>query len=146
MKVILLKKVSGLGSAGDIKEVSDGYAENFLIPQKMAKAANAKNVAIAKQAIEKKIRDAEKDLVATEKLANRLSEAVLEIKGKINDAGRLYAAVTSAVICDKLKEKGMAVDKKSIMLKEPIKELGDYRIRIVLDHGLEAEITVVVND
>lgn len=146
MKVILLKKVSGLGSAGDIKEVSDGYAENFLIPQKMAKAANAKNVAIAKQAIEKRIRDAEKDLVATEKLANRLSEAVLEIKGKINDAGRLYAAVTSAMICDKLKEKGMAVDKKSVMLKEPIKELGDYRIRIVLDHGLEAEITVVVDD
>ena len=135
-----------MGNVGDIKNVADGYAKNFLMPNKLADVANNKNVTLSKHLQEKEVRDAEKDLLATEKMADRLSSMALEIKGKINESGRLYAAITKSTIAQKLKELGIDVDKKQIDLDEPIKELGDYQIKINLDHGLEAELGINVID
>lgn len=146
MKVILLKNIPGTGSAGEIKEVANGHAQNYLFPKKLAVPATDKNLQKIKEQQSRKSKDAEKDLLQTEKMANRLSGLALEIKGKINDSGRLYAAISSSMVAKKLKEKGFELNKKQIILEEPIKELGDYQIRIELDHGLEAEITLSVID
>lgn len=142
--MILLKNVSGLGKASDIKEVADGYAKNYLMPNKLAAVATPKAVNLTKQLQIKKIKDAEKDLISTEKLANKLNTTVLEISGEINNYGRLYASITKSSIFEGLKEKGIIVNKEKIILPEPIKELGDYKVKINLDHGLETEICISV--
>ena len=146
MKVILLKNVPGTGIAGEIKEVSNGHAQNYLLPKKLAIAATDKNILQMKEQEKRKAKEAEQDLLEVEKMANRLDGVALEIKGRINDSGRLYASISDAMIVKKLKEKGFEINKKSVVLPEPIKELGDYQVRIELDHGLEAEITLSVID
>ena len=146
MKVILLKNVPGTGNAGEIKEVASGHGQNYLLPKKLAILATDKNIAQMKEQENRKAKEAEYDLLETEKIANRLSGLALEIKGSINDSGRLYASVSDSMIVKKLKEKGFEINKKRIILPEPIKELGDYQIKIELDHGLEAEIVVSVID
>lgn len=146
MKIVLLKNVPGTGNAGEIKEVANGHAQNYLFPRKLAIAATDKNLRQIKEQEKRKEKEAEKDLIEVEKLANRLDGQALEVKGRINDSGRLYAAISDVVISKKLKEKGFDINKKQIVLPEPIKELGDYRVKIELDHGLEAEITLSVID
>ncbi|MFA6918616.1 MAG: 50S ribosomal protein L9 [Patescibacteria group bacterium] len=146
MKIILLKNVPGTGEAGEIKEVANGHAQNYLFPRKLAVEATAKNLQKIKEQQSRKAKEAEQDLLETEKTANRLSGLALEIKGRINDSGRLYASISDSVIAKKLKEKGFEISKKQIVLPEPIKELGDYPIRIELAHGLEAEIILSVID
>jgi len=146
MKVILLKNISGLGLAGEVKEVADGYAKNFLMPRKFADIASSKNINSLKQVKEKKVVEAEKDLIATEKLAKKLDGFYLQIKGKTNPSGKLYASISTATIASSLREKGFDVDKKNVELYNQIKELGEYEVKINLDHGLEAQICINVTD
>lgn len=146
MKVILLKKIKKIGDIGDIKEVADGYALNFLIPQKMAEPATADNISKLRKHKEEAIKNAEKDLILAQENVKRLQGLVLELKGKCNNEGTLYSAISSATIADKLKEKGINIEKKQINLLKPIKELGEHSVFIVLNHGLEAEIAVIVSE
>ena len=146
MQVILLKKIVGLGEVGDIKEVSEGYARNFLFVQNLAEPATQSNIEKLKKDQAEQVRKAEKDLLITEKIADRLNGLVIEIKSKANDAGKLYAAITPAMIVKKLKEKDFTIKKEQIILIEAIKELGEYPIAIQLNHGLEAEITIIVSE
>ena len=144
MKIILLEDVEKVGEAGDIKEVSDGYARNFLFPQKLAELATAENI----QKIEaEKIRQAkvaEQDLIFTEKIADQLNGTEIELAAKVNEAGKLYASINEAVLIKELKNRGFNIKKGQIVLPEPIKEAGEHQLLINLDHGLEAEITVIV--
>ncbi|OGY44661.1 MAG: 50S ribosomal protein L9 [Candidatus Buchananbacteria bacterium RIFCSPHIGHO2_02_FULL_40_13] len=146
MKIILLKKVKNLGDIGDIRKVADGYALNFLIPQKMAGLASAQNLNNLVKAKAESIKLAAKDLALAQAKATKLQGLAIEIKAKANNEGKLYSAISTSAIAGKLREKGLDVEHKQINLMKPIKELGEYSALVVFNHGLEAEITIVVTE
>ena len=145
MKIILLRKIKNLGNIGDIKEVADGHALNFLLPQKLAEPATAENINKLKSHKEEAQKKAQEDLVSAQKFAQKLKGLVIEIKSKCNRAGRLYSAISCTMIAEKLKERGIDITSKQVNLIKPIKKLGEHSVFIVLNHGLEAEIKIVVN-
>ena len=144
MKVILLQDVDKLGKKGDIKQVSDGYARNFLIPKKIAVLANKSEIIKAEE--QKKIdqEQAERDLIKFQKIASQIDEFDLEIKVKAGDDDKLFGAVTSSKISEELKKNNFEVEKDQIKLDEPIKEIGEYEVKIEFPHNLEAKIKVIV--
>ena len=144
MKIILLRKIKNLGNIGDIKEVADGHALNFLLPQKLAEQATQENINKLNNHKAAAIKKAEEDLTLAQQLAQKLRGMIIEMKGKCNEEGRLYSAVSCTMIANKLKEQGINIASKQVNLIKPIKELGEYSVFIVLNHGLEAEITVIV--
>lgn len=146
MKVLILKTVKGIGAIGQVKEVAEGYARNYLFPRGLAELASDLNVAKVKQEQQKVKKVAEQDLVAVEKLAEKLNGTEIEIKGRVNDAGKFYAAITAVKIVSRLKEMGFDVKKDQLVLPEPIKEAGEYNVVVELSHGLESEITVIATE
>jgi len=144
MKVILLEKVPGLGDIDDIKEVSDGYALNHLFPRHLAVQASAQKAAQLKAKEKKIAKDAEKELHEVQSLADRLDGYSLTIEDKVNEDNILYAAVTDQRIAQSLKTYGFPVN-KNMIITEPIKEVGDYKIKIKLRYGLEALLNLVIN-
>ncbi|MBR3493979.1 MAG: 50S ribosomal protein L9 [Clostridia bacterium] len=137
MKVILLKDVKGQGKRDDIINVSDGYARNFLFPQKLAVEATSgatKEIQLKRAAEEK--REAERRAEAQQK-AVALKGHVIELKAKCGSTGRLFGAVTSAEVAEQLKAQySVSVDKKKIELPEQIKQLGDYDVSVWLYAGI----------
>ena len=129
MKVILLEKVPGLGDIDDVKEVSDGYALNHLFPRHLAVQASAQKAAQLKAKEKKIAKDAEKELHEVQSLADRLDGYSLTIEDKVNEDNILYAAVTDQRIAQALKTYGFPVN-KNMIITEPIKEVGDYKIKI----------------
>lgn len=144
MKVVLLQKVAGLGEPDEIKEVSEGYARNYLFPRHLAVLASPKAVSEARAHHHRESKKSETDLKQTQKLADRLASFNLAIKDKANEAGFLYAAVGPQKISEGLRRAGFAVDKSQVALAAPIKEPGEYEVKIKLRHGLEADIIVTV--
>lgn len=144
MKVILLQDVESLGKKYEIKEVKNGYARNFLLPEKLARAATRqalKWLAEQKEVIEK---EAEEDLKKAQVLASDLDGLELSIVVKIGDEGQLFESINNQKIVDKLKEMGFVVKKSQVELESPIKEIGEFPVNIKLNHNLEAEIKVIV--
>ena len=144
MKVILLEDVESLGKKYEIKEVKDGYARNFLLPQKLVKAATKqalKWLADQKEIIEK---EAEEDLKKAQELASSLDGLEISVVVKVGEAGQMFESINSQKISEKLKEMGFEVKKSQIVLENPIKELGEFPVNINLDHNLEAEIKAIV--
>ena len=144
MKVILLQDVEGLGKKYEIKEVKNGHARNFLLPEKKARAATKqalKWLSDQKEVIEK---EAEEDLKKSQALAQGLESLELNIAVKVGDEGQLFESINVQKIVEKLKEMGFEVKKSQVKLASPIKDVGEYPITISLDHNLEAEIKVVV--
>lgn len=144
MKVILLQDIEKLGKIGEVREVSAGYARNFLIPKKLVKLATAKalkEVETLKLVQEQK---AKLDLEATQKIVESLDGFELIIKTKIKEEGKLFGSITDSMISKELKKEGFDIGKNQVKLSEPIKEVGDYEILISFDHGLEANIKVSV--
>ncbi len=145
MKVILLKDVPGTGKKGDIKDVSDGYARNFLLPHKLVSLATAGVVNQAAASVEKAKKKVEQDLKQTQSLAAKLDGAEVEISGKVSAEGTLYAAVGPKMIADAVqKQLKLAIEPKQISLKQPIKEAGEFTATVSFPHGLEAELRIVV--
>lgn len=144
MKVILLQDVESLGKKYEIKDVKDGYARNFLLPEKMARAATKqalKWLTEQKEIIEK---EAEEDLKKAQELASNLDGTELNIKVKVGDEEQLFESINSQKITDKLKEMGFEIKKSQVRLEDPIKELGEFPVNINLDHNLEVEIKVII--
>ncbi len=144
MEVILKESIKSLGSAGDIVNVADGYARNYLIPQGKAVIATTKNIKQLErqqEAIRKKAAQIKADLEA---LAAQLNNLEIEIPVKVGESGKLYGSVTSMDIAKAISEKGYSVDRKKIQLEEPIKELGEYSISIKLAPEVEATIKLNV--
>ena len=145
MKVILQKDIENLGDAGDIKEVAAGYARNYLLPKKMVILANEKS----KKAIEhqekivkiKKLKRKKQN----ETLAEKISGSDLVLNVKVGEEGKLFGSVTSIDIAKKLKEIGYEIDKRRIILAEPIKNIGEYQVEIKLDEGLTTTVNVFVD-
>lgn len=144
MKVILQKDVQNLGEAGDIKDVSDGYARNFLIPRNLVMIADEKSRKIL-QHQEKivKLKKAKRRKIS-EKLFESLNNIEIKITAHAGEEGKLFGAVTSIDIVKKLKEAGFEIDKRKINLTEPIKQLGNYTVTAKLDDGLAANLKVIV--
>lgn len=146
MKIILLKKVPNLGEKGEIKVVSDGYARNFLFPQKLAKIVTEKVVEQLEKEKEAQAKKAELDLIKAQRLAEKLESLELEINIKANAEGKLFGGVTKAMILEKLKAKGIKeIDDLQIKYQKPIKEVGEHEITINLTHGLEARLILKVS-
>ena len=144
MKVILLKKVKGLGNKYDIKEVADGYARNFLLPQNLTEISTPERAAVMEERKAKEISDAQKDLEKTEALAEKLEMLEIAVKAKAQEDGTLYGSVHAKEISEAIKKHHINVDEKQISIKNPIKKLGDHEAIVNLNHGLEAPITVTV--
>ncbi|MBQ4288513.1 MAG: 50S ribosomal protein L9 [Clostridia bacterium] len=145
MKVILLQDVKGQGKKGEIVNVSDGYARNFLFPRNMAEEANAQNLNNAQL---RKDAAAHRVVVEREKaaeLAKKLEQNGIVIKGNAGSAGRLFGSITNTEISQELeKQTGYQIDKKKIVLQSPIKEIGTYDVTIKLFQGISANIKVTV--
>jgi len=144
MKVILLQDVEKLGKKFDVKEAKDGYARNFLIAKGLAKPATKEALewmAIQKEILEKK---AEEDLKKAQVLASIIDSREVIIPVKVGEKDQIFESINAQKIAEKLKEAGFDVKKSQIMLGEPIKDLGEYPIKIKFEHNLEAEIRVIV--
>lgn len=144
MKVVFLKHVPQIGEQGEVKEVADGYAKNFLIPQKLALPASQNNIEQINSVKRQKEKNATMDLIKAEKLASRLEGMELIIKTKANDKGKLFGAIAETEISAALKKKSIKLDLKHFKINKHLKEVGEHEILISLDHGLEAVIKVIV--
>ena len=147
MKVILLQDVEGLGKVGDLKDVANGYARNFLLPKKMAAAATPQLLANYKQRIAAEQRKIEKQTEQNRQQADRLSQISLTFKARVGGQGRLYGSITSQDIAAGLREsEGIAIDRRMIDLPDPIRALGTYHVPVKLAQKLASQITVNVVD
>ncbi len=144
MKVILKRDVKGLGREGDLKEVKDGYARNFLLPTAAAIVADRGAVANwerHREQREERDRSARAEAEAT---AEKLRNLRLEVPVKAGERGRLFGAVTGHQIADLIHREGVELDRHALHLREPIKTLGDYKIDVRLMPGVEATVSVSV--
>ena len=146
MKVILLSSVKPLGKEGDVVEVSDGHARNFLFPQSLAVPAT--DEALKKKAEREKIASgkASKALSAAGDLAHKLEGHEVLLEENVSDGGVFFAAVTGKMIASALKKEGFPVETDWIHIESPIKEPGDYTASVSLPHGFEAEIKIIVEE
>lgn len=146
MKVLLIKDVKSLGSKGEIKEVKDGYGQNFLIKRGFAKHAT-NEVLKRYEAIEKKKKAEEKAfLQEMEEYKAKLKSTQIILKSKAGEGGTLFGAITKADISQALIEHGFDIDKKHIEEKSPIKHTGSYDISVNLTHGIHATFNLVVTE
>ena len=144
MEVILNESIESLGRAGDIVKVADGYARNYLIPKGLAMVANKKNVVQLEKQRAAILEKAAKIKQEFEALSEQLSKLEIEIPVKVGEEEKLYGSVTSMDIAKAIEEKGYTVDRKKIVLPEPIKALGEYEIPIKLSPDVTATVNVKV--
>src|SRR5258708_15097737 len=136
MQVILIQNIAGIGKIDDIKEVSEGYARNFLFAKNLAVPVTQKVLADLKNRKNKKTKDNEKELRDQQSVADKLEGREIFLKERVGSAGSLYAAVGTQRMSESLARMGFKINKDQILLK-PIKELGQYPVRIKFPHGLE---------
>lgn len=144
MKVILLQDIENLGKKNDVKEVKDGYARNFLIPKRLVKIATKGSLKILE--VQKVIDEqkAEEELKKTQELVSKIDGQEVIIKVKVGEKEQLFESITIQKISNKLKELGFEIKNNQIELVAPIKELGEYPVKIKFEHNLEAEIRVII--
>lgn len=145
MKVILLKDVKGQGKKGDIIEASDGYARNFLLPRKLAVEPTKTALNELKGQQDSKNYREQKELDEAKALAEKISAVTVEVSAKAGETGKLFGAVTTSEIAEKLKvEYHIVVDKKKIVLSDPIKTVGAFNLPVKLHPKVTAELKVTV--
>lgn len=145
MQVILLKDVKGLGKAGEVKKVSDGYARNMLLPKKLVMEASESNIKVlerkraeieAQRAIDKQV---------AEDIKAKLENGSISICSKAGEGGRLFGAITSKDIAEQIeKDYKLQLDKKKIELAAPIKTVGEHEVELRLFTGVSAKVKVIV--
>jgi large subunit ribosomal protein L9 len=144
MKVILKRDVKGLGREGDMKEVKDGYARNFLLPTGAVAVADKGTVANWERHRDQREERDRQIRTDAEAVAERLGALTLTIPVKAGEKGRLFGAVTTHQIADAIHREGIELDRHALHLREPIKALGDYRVAVRLMPGVDATVTVSV--
>ena len=146
MKVVLLQDVKGKGKKGQIIEVSDGYARNYMLPRKMAIEATADAVNTVKmndKATQERIAREKAEALA---ISKKLREMTLVVTAKGGGAGRLFGAVTNAEIAAALEKQGVKLDKRKIVISEPIKNVGTYTVTCKLGYEINAPLTVKIEE
>ena len=147
MKVILLQDVEGLGKVGELKDVANGYARNYLLPKKLAAGATPQLLANYQQRIAAEQRKLEKQTEQNRQQADRLSQITLTFKARVGGQGRLYGSITSQDIAAGLREsEGIAIDRRMIDLPDPIRALGTYQVPVKIAQKVATQITVNVVD
>jgi len=144
MKVILIEDVKSVGSMGDIINVKDGYARNFLFPEKLARPAVNSNLKIIENIKKKKALNAAKEKKAAETLKDRISSFSCTIAVEAGDDDKLFGSVTASDISEALKQEELVIDKRNIILEENIKKLGVYIVSVKLHPEVTAEVKVWV--
>lgn len=144
MKVILCEDISACGSAGEIKEVSDGFARNFLFPRKLALEATPPNLKRWESEAKARKVQLNHNLEIAQSVASQIEKVVLDLAVRTGKEGHLFGSVTGQMIADALLEKGISVEKKSIVLESPIKSLGEYQIPLRLRSQVTATLRVNV--
>jgi large subunit ribosomal protein L9 len=144
VKVILVEDVKALGKKGEIKEVAEGYARNYLLPRGLAVAASTVNLNQHHTREQKAVEKKSKQQAEAQKLAEKLGGLQVEVSVRAGEGGRLFGSVTSADIAQAIKNKGLTVDKRKIELSDPIKSLGTYRVRVRLYQDVDATVEVLV--
>jgi len=144
MRVMLREHVENLGKKGDIVNVAGGYARNYLFPKKMAvkvTAGNKKMIAIEQKALKKGF---EKEMSTYKELISRLNEQVLSFTRKTGEKDVIFGSVSASDIKDALEQRGFPIEKKKILLEEPIKRLGNYEVSIKVFHEERAQVKIEV--
>ncbi len=147
MKVILTQDVKGKGKKGQLLEISDGYARNFLLPRKLAVEATADAINTMKMNDKATQERIAKEKAAALEISHKLREMTLVVTAKGGGAGRLFGSVTNQEIADALKEKsGIALDKRKIVISDPIKSVGTYTVQCKLGYEINAPLTVKIEE
>ncbi|ADM72680.1 50S ribosomal protein L9 [Paenibacillus peoriae] len=146
MKVIFIKDMKGQGKKGQIKEVSDGYAANFLLPRGVARPATEGNMKTLENqnAAEEKRKQEEKE--EAQALGKKLEETTVQLKAKAGEGGRLFGAITSKQIAEAVAKTGIKLDKRKIELEEPIRTLGVTQMTVKLHPEVKATLKVQVTE
>ncbi len=147
MKIILLENVKSLGKKGEIVNVNDGYARNFILPKKLGVEATGKNLNDLKLQKNNEKKVAMENLEAAKKLCGEIKAGKVELSIKVGEGGRTFGSVSSKEIAAAVKEQmGLDIDKKKIQLKEAIKSLGTHIVSVRLHPEVTAELKVVVKE
>ena len=146
MKVILLKDVEELGKRGDVKNVADGYARNFLFAKNLAKPATKQALKELEAEKETEAQIAEQELKKIEGIVSQIDGLEIEVTEKMDEGGKLYGALNEVKIAKILKDKGLNIKKNQIKIPQPIKTVGEYPVTITFDHGLEAEVKIIITE
>jgi large subunit ribosomal protein L9 len=144
MQVILLENVPSLGKAGDLVKVSDGYGRNYLIPKKMAILATEKSLKMVehqKREVQRRVEKSKKD---AEKMAQQIQNLSCTFTKTVGESGKLFGSITSMDIENYLKENGIDVDRKKIVMEEPIKNVGMFTVPIKLSAEVTAQLKIWV--
>jgi large subunit ribosomal protein L9 len=144
MKVILKQNVNSLGKAGDIINVSDGHARNFLIPKNLAAEATDKNINSLAQEKKRILQQIDKEKHKAEDLMTLLAGVICKIPRRVGEQDKLFGSVSTKDIEESLHDQGFDVNRKAILLDDPIKTLGEFPIKIKIFSGMTAEIKVLV--
>ena len=147
MKVILLDEVKKMGKKGDIIEVSEGYARNFLLPKQLAAVATDANVNQAKQNKATEAHKAQRNLDEARVLASQIAKVTVTMYVRVGENGKLFGSVVAKDVAEALiKQTGLTVDRRKVELKEPVKALGNYKAVVKLHTDVTAEFTVEVKE
>ena len=147
MKVILTQDVRGQGKRGQMIEVSDGYARNFLLPRKLAQEATADNINTMRMNDKATQERQAKERAEALELRNRMKDMTVVVTAKGGGAGRLFGSVTNAEVSEALaKQAGVQLDKRKIVLDEPIKSVGVYTVKCKLGYEINAELKIEVKE
>lgn len=146
MKVIILKDIKDIGSADTVKDVSDGYARNFLIPNKFAVVADKGSLKALDKRLKEKALVLEAEKAELRKLASKIDGAEIGIQVDVGENGRLFGSVTHQDVAQKIYETlGIEVDKRKIILDEPIKAIGSFEVPVKFAHDISATVKVNVD-
>jgi len=145
VKIILLQDVEGLGKAGDLKEVANGYARNYLVPRRLAAGATPGLIANRTQRIAAEQRRVEKLVEQNKQLTERLSQVTLTFKARVGGQGRLYGSITSQDVAAALRDvEKITIDRRSIDMSDPIRTPGTFIVPVRVASGLESKLTINV--
>lgn len=146
MKVIFLKDVKGQGKKGEVKNVSEGYAQNFLLPRGLVSLATDGNMKTLDNQTAAEERRKAQEKADAEALGKKLEETTVILKAKAGEGGRLFGAITSKQVAEAVQKTGIKIDKRKIELQEPIRTLGVTKVTVKLHPEVKATLSVQVTE
>ncbi|MFH1098978.1 MAG: 50S ribosomal protein L9 [Candidatus Uhrbacteria bacterium] len=144
MKVLLIQSVSNVGVAGEVRDVSDGYARNHLFPKHLAVPATANALHFLEEQTSEQCRSSERELLKLQAAASHLDGYGLTISAAATAEGKLYGGISATMIVRALHEAGFVVEAGWVVIGQPIREVGTHVVSVKFPHGLEAEVTLII--